>query len=95
MPRPPATSSGSKSADAAILTQPGRLLCIDLNPPAASDATLVIYDNASAASGTVLMTVTATAGQGSVHIETDRICNNGIYVDVTGTTTYVIGYSVG
>jgi len=91
------SSSGLKSADAAIVAGPCRLMGIKLNP-AAADSTLVVYDNASAASGTAVAKASLKANaKGEVEwfgpqgIE----CRNGIYADVTGASAeYIVYYAL-
>jgi hypothetical protein len=95
----PSTSSGSKSASAVITSLPGRLDGIDIQPPAANTATLIIYDSATATTSgkTVLRSITIPAGGASVNL-TDLciIANEGIYAVLAGdATTYVVLFSVG
>jgi hypothetical protein len=56
-------------------------------------ATVNIYDNASAASGTVLASVIIGAN-GSAHIDiADGVrCENGIYLDTAGTVVGSVRY---
>lgn len=91
----PATSSGAKTADAVIYAAPAILQFIDIMPPAAGVATLKIYDHPSAASGTLLATVEVAAGMNSVSVNltTARRALTGLYADLTGTTTYIVGFS--
>ena len=95
----PTTSSGEKSADAQISTQPGRLQGIDINPPAANSSTLKIYDsNNSTLSGKLLLrTITIPAGVASINLsDLDIVVNQGIYADLGGdATTYIVHYSLG
>jgi len=93
-------SSGLKTADAAIVA----VECVFCGGKVIADGTnaaeVAIYDNASAASGTLI-------GKGQVKAasapETDPIdvppdgvhCQNGIYADVTGTgAEYYIYYRI-
>ncbi len=81
----PSTSSGLKAASAAILAAPGRLRGITLI--GGSDAsTAIVYDNASAASGTVLEKIAVAAGA-TVRIDYQDgvVANAGIYLALTGT----------
>lgn len=95
----PATSSGLKSADAAISTISGRLLGLYLIADGTNAATLTVYDNASAASGTVLCKISIPAGQtyNDSHLPGEGVVvNNGIYADVSGTgAQYIVHYSIG
>lgn len=94
----PCTSSGEKSASALISSHPGLLMAIDLLPPASGAATLVIYDNnAASASGTVLFECSVSSGtaSSSINMSMARYSGKGLYAVLTGTTTYVVGYTVG
>jgi len=73
-------------------------MAIDLLPPNSGAATLVIYDNNTAnASGTILFEGACQAGtaSSSVNMSMARYVTKGIYAVLTGTTTYVVGYTVG
>lgn len=60
-----------------------------------STATVRIYDNASAASGTLIGAVNLAAG-GSADVHCDPVwCENGIYVDVGGTGTVAGSIRIG
>lgn len=53
-----------------------------------NSATLIIYDNDSASSGTILETVSLTAGESrSEFYETGKQVKNGLRIDVGGTGT--------
>lgn len=89
------TSSDLKSADAAIVTQSGVLYGVTLMP-GSSDSSVVLYDNASAASGVVLAKVTCLANTKSdaVIFNQPIAFNNGVYADVTGTSAaYIVYYA--
>lgn len=91
----PSTSSGLKSADGIILAMPGRLMGLQVNADGTNQATVVLYDNASAASGTVLAKVIVDATLTSEELvvgEAGVVVNNGIYADVTGTGAEFIVY---
>lgn len=91
-----ATSSGLLSASAAIQAQGGYIHAITLIPAAAA-STLTVYDNASAASGTVVAATTAVATGASttVSFHWPVPANAGIYASVTGTgATFIIHYSL-
>lgn len=81
----PATSSGLLSADAAVATKSAKIHSVILI--GGSDAaTVTVYDNPSAASGTVLVKLACAAGASEVyHAPVGIVVNNGIYVDVSGT----------
>jgi len=87
-------SSGLQTADAAIQVGRNRINAITLLGDGTNAASLIVYDNASAASGTVLAKVTqlATARLTHIIVENPVICDNGIYADVTGTGAEYIIY---
>lgn len=94
----PANSSGLKSADAVISALPARLLGIQLFADGTNQATITVYDNATAASGTVLAQVIVDAGLVAQDAQLPNpgiIANNGLYADVSGTgATYIIHWSI-
>lgn len=51
--------------------------------------TIILYDNASAASGTIIAVVdlVATVGHQVFSVPVGVQCNNGLYLDVTGAVT--------
>lgn len=58
---------------------------------AMSAAVSTIYDNASAASGTVIGSVAASAAVGTTQLFSHRVpVTNGIYVDIGGTGTLLV-----
>lgn len=79
-------SHANVTADGAIKTKSGQLVSVLLSSGGAA-ATLILYDNASAASGTVLATIkTATnndSNQWSPAVP--YVFANGIYADISGT----------
>jgi hypothetical protein len=94
-----ATSSGLKSADAVICARPCVFLGVVVLGDGTNTCNVVMYDNASAASGTVvgkakvkagdMMNYLPSAGEGGV------VCNAGLYADVTGTgAEYIVYYSL-
>ena len=88
-------SSGLKNADAAISAGRNRINAITLLGDGTNAASLIVYDNASAASGTVLAKVTQLATARLTHIifENPVFAENGIYADVTGTgAEYIVYY---
>lgn len=87
-------SSGLQTTDAAIIAYKNRINAITLITDGTNAASVVVYDNASAASGTVAAKVTAAGAQNTVHIifENPVLCENGIYADVTGTGAAYIVY---
>lgn len=94
----PALSSGVKTADAAIMAQSGYLCGLTVIADGTNAATVTLYDNASAASGTVLMEITVDATDTTeVWVPAEAIeCANGIYADLTlaaGTARYIVHYT--
>lgn len=70
---------------------PGRLLKVIVTTVTATAVTTV-YDNASAASGTILMTVPIAAPVGTVY-DVNLPAVNGITVGGAGTGALAIGYA--
>lgn len=91
------TSSGLKNADAAIVTRPCKLHGLMVGADGTNAATVIIYDNKSAASGTVLakLVVAATQTYGNWLSEIGVEAKNGLYLDIGGTgAEVVIHYSL-
>lgn len=84
----PATTSGDLAVAAAtvVTARPARVMMVVLTPAAAL-STAVVFDNASAASGTVIARLQAAASAGSIvwTIPTGVVANQGLTVAVTGT----------
>jgi len=88
-------SSDIQTADASIATGRNRINSVILLADGTNAASLVIYDNASAASGKVLasLKVKATDVQKEVVFTFPVIAENGIYADVTGTgASYIVHF---
>jgi len=90
------TTTGLISADGVGYAQPCRLHTVILTAAAAT-ATLIVYDNASAASGTVLASVTCVANTSVVVPITPGVCANlGLYADIGGAgATAVLHFAPG
>lgn len=74
------------TADAVVNAAPGSLVAVLLTA-AGDQATIILYDNASAASGTKLATLKVAAnGTGSWTPSSPQVVSLGIYADVSGTT---------
>lgn len=89
------TSSGLKAASAAITALPGRFHGLVVVTDGTNAATIIVYDNASAASGTVLakVLVPGASGYGVVQIPDQGIeAINGIYCSVSGTGAAAVVY---
>ena len=87
-------SSGLKSADAVITKGVNRINAITLLTDGTNAASVIVYDNASAASGLVLAKVTAAGAQNTMHVifENPVYAEKGLYADVTGTGAGYIVY---
>lgn len=90
----PATNSGRKTADAAIAARPCALKGLLLEGDGTNAASIILYDNASAASGTVICKLFLPAPTTAIDVVPKSAflpfpdgveCINGIYADVTGT----------
>lgn len=93
----PATSSGVKSSDGVIYDKPCRLLSVKLVADGTNAAEAELHDNASAASGLVVAKASVAAGstESSDHggiPDGGVVCNNGIYLNITGTNAECIVY---
>lgn len=88
-----ATSSGILSADAAVVTRPCILMGITLKAGTGA-ASCIVYDNSAAASGTEVAhdSIDGTTSLASSQHDLDVECNNGIYLDLTGTGASAIVY---
>jgi len=84
-----AVASSTKASSGAVKASPGMLAGVIL--AAGSDtATVIIYDNASAGSGTVLAKLTAvTNTSASVIFPAPVVASKGIYAALTGTAVSV------
>ena len=74
-----------------IKAGPGRLLKVMVTTVTATAAT-TIYDNASAASGTILLVIPVAAAAGTVY-DVNLPALNGLTVGGAGTGAITIGYS--
>ena len=93
-----ATSSGEKTSSAAILAMPGALQTVVVTADGTNQATVILYDNASAASGTILARVIVDAGLvfESLHLTIPVVALNGIYASISGTgAACVVHYTIG
>jgi len=86
-----ANTTVSLTATGAVKASAGRLLKIVITT-AMSAAATTIYDNASAASGTILFVIPASATAGSVY-DVNLPAANGIYASFAGTGTVTFGYA--
>lgn len=86
-------SSGLKTADAVITATRNKINAITLIGGSTSSS-VILYDNATAASGLVVAKITQPTQNVTTHIifENPVICEEGIYADVTGTAAEYIVY---
>lgn len=94
----PANAAFTKSipfGGGAVKGSPGRLLKVIVTTAFVTAGTMTIYDNASAAAGTVLLAIPLAAGTVGAVFTLDLPAANGIFVGSTGITAgaVTIGYS--
>lgn len=88
--------SGEKTSDAAVVATSCKITSLGVFTDGTNDAKVVLYDNASAASGAVIWECTVNGGDhyGGRDWNFPRLCFNGIYADVTGTgASYIVEYT--
>lgn len=91
----PSNSSGLLAASAAVSALPAYVSSLQVVTDGTNQATVILYDNPSAASGTVLVkiVVPGASGNGFMHFNSMLIANKGIYCSVSGTGAgAVVGY---
>ena len=89
------TSSGLIGEDYNVTKGPGLLYGVLIITDGSNDGAVVVYDNATSASGTVLFKgkVAGAGNFGGGTWEVPVRFTNGIYVDMTGTgMSYIIYY---
>ena len=91
----PNYSSGLKTADGVIRVDKTIVTGVYINTDGANDATVVLYDNASAASGTEIFSQKVTGADDSIpfNLPDDGVyCKNGVYADITtaGTMSFIV-----
>ncbi len=92
----PCQSSDVQSASAAIIARPAALHSVTVLPAAAT-STVIIYDNATTNSGTILAKITALANAKSETIIFTHpiVANKGLYAALSGAAAnYLLHYSV-
>ena len=90
-------TSGIKTEDMAILARPGYFHGIEIITDGTNNASVIVYDNASAASGTVIFqgTILGANNFGGVIFIDPVEMFKGIYIDMTGTgMSYIVYYRV-
>lgn len=88
-----AAAHAAVTADGVVKAAPGQLVSVLLTAGDAAAASVVLYDNASAASGTILATLKAAQGTTVQWSPSSSYsCANGIYADITGAgaAAYVV-----
>ncbi len=82
------------AAAAAVVPYRTRIKGLFFNVAAAGTDPIVIYDNATTAEGTVLLTIGTTAiGGNTVYIPSEGIlATNGVYVDVGDADSVTVFY---
>jgi len=87
-------SSGEKTASGVVLAGKTLLAGVEIITNGANDATIILHDNASAASGTKLFEGGCVAADLSKFVSFDHKvqCSDGIYITVTGTGASAIVY---
>jgi hypothetical protein len=93
-----AISSGLKSSSSVVINKPGYLIGSRFFTTGADDGSLICYDNATSASGTIVEKLTTITGDnfgGSNNVIPVKF-NSGLYCAVTGTGgAFIIYYSLG
>jgi hypothetical protein len=92
----PCNTSGVLIADGVVVDKPCLLHGIIVSTATTGVGTAILYDHASAASGTKLTAINVQAGTTAVtqgeHFTNPVICNKGIYLDIGGTNAEVFVY---
>lgn len=88
---PTRTTVISAAGSSAIKTGPGRLITVVVT--AASTGTVTFYDNASAASGTILLVVPASPTVGAVYSVALPAANGIFCVAASSTSSVAVGWS--
>ena len=88
-------SSGEQTSSAAIYAGSAYITGVEVITDGTNDAKLILYDNATAASGTVVleMTVAGANNFGGREPTFPPHCYNGIYGAITGTdASFIVEY---
>lgn len=89
-------SSDRKTSSTAVLDRRGILAGVIIETDQTNDVTLIIYDNASAASGTILFKAIVPGAEDTRYFEMPQAgirAVNGLYADVSGTdAAYIVYY---
>jgi hypothetical protein len=90
-----AQSSGEITSDQAVVATAGWLTAVQITPNGGA-GTVILYDNASAASGTVIYRGSVADGNtypGGRNFDHPVKFNNGIYADVGATARCIVEYT--
>lgn len=90
-----AGTSGEQTSSTVICNRPCRLTAVTVITDGTNDATLKLYDHASAASGTVIleMTVVGANNYGGRNYVTPLMTVNGCYAEVSGSNaSYIVEF---
>ena len=85
-----AKSSGLKTADAVIVAQPA-ILCSVMVHATTAGGKAIVYDNATAASGTILAQISVAVDEDTLIWTGEVEAKNGLYLDLT-TASVVVHY---
>jgi hypothetical protein len=86
-------SSGLRTADATVKTGKGIITDVIINTDGVNAATLIIYDNTSAAGTVVFKAQVVGADLAGVFSNLNTRCDNGLFADVTGVgADYIVHY---
>lgn len=93
----PVTTSDEQASSATIYAAQSHFHGFELLPPTSGYATLKIYDssNSTLTSKKIIAEASVSAGMNSIYLAlpAPRVCNQGIRAELTGTTTYTVGFS--
>jgi hypothetical protein len=79
-------SSGLLTSDTAVMPKAGILVALVVITDGTNNATAIVYDNASTASGTVLAKVVVTGSDNmGGELKINAIARNGLFLDISGT----------
>jgi hypothetical protein len=93
------TSSGRKTASTQISVNPGFLAGFDVVAAATGTTTLILYDSATSDTTGKLILAEAQVDAGMPSLNhvyfLPIVVNEGIYVDLAGSGSYVVHYGAG
>jgi hypothetical protein len=82
-----AIASGRKTASAAIVVGKAYLTAVSVETDGTNAATIIVYDNASAASGTILFKIIVPGANSNANVVFTYpiLANAGLYLSIAGT----------